>query len=104
MTFLFSFFFFFYFFLFILSVSDYPKDTYFPDVSASTDLERELASYYHYLVNQSNDIIEKTSQATRDALSDVLDEVSAKYENKWPNRSTPYQYKISLAKAAMFLS
>jgi len=42
--------------------------------------------------------------AARDGLSGVLDEISANYENKWPTRSTAYQYKISLAKAAKFLS
>jgi len=66
---------------------------------------RELASYYHHLVNHSAEVFEKMPKlAARDGLSGVLDEISANYENKWPTRSTAYQYKISLAKAAKFLS
>jgi len=90
---------------FLEQASVLPKDTYVQDVSGYIDLERELASYYHHLVHHSVEVFEKTpTQKTRDDLSDSLDEVSGKYEEKWPTRSTPYQYKISLAKAAMFLS
>jgi len=48
--------------------------------------------------------MERLSPELKERFSNILDQVSASYEEKWPNRSTPYQYKISLAKAAMFLA
>jgi len=89
---------------FIDDISVISEDTYVPALSAAIDIERELAGYYHYLVSQSTEILERTNTAQREQLSDILDVLSSRYEEKWPNRSTPYQYRISFAKAVKFLS
>jgi len=41
--------------------------------------------------------------ASKTNLTNVMEEISASYKKRWPGRSTPYQYKISLADAMLFL-